>query len=91
MTVHTDEKKNHADNIDENGEVLYLDRERLDRKEVGFLPYKNKSTVLGINNWFLDHVVFINKKRFPIIHKLYRVLVKSFRFMKKGWLEVPPF
>ena len=86
MIVHTDEKKNHADNIDENGEVLYLDRERLDRKEVGFLPYKNKPTVLGINNWLLDHVIFINKKRFPIIHKLYRVLVKSFRVMKKvGW------
>lgn len=27
-----------ASNIDEKGNVLYLDQERLDRKEVGFPP-----------------------------------------------------
>ena len=83
MANHTDETKNHIDNIDEKGNVLYLNRERLERKEVGFLPYKNKPTVLGINNWLLEHVIFINRKRFPIIHKLYRILIKSFRIMRK--------
>ena len=33
--------KKQASNIDDQGNVLYLDQERLDRKEVGFPPYKN--------------------------------------------------
>ena len=39
------ELKKKADNIDEQGNVLYLDEERLKRKEVGFPPYKNKPKV----------------------------------------------
>ena len=38
-----EELKKQASNIDEQGNVLYLDQERLDRKEVGFPRYKNKS------------------------------------------------
>ena len=37
-----EEIKKQASNIDEEGNVLYLDQERLDRKEVPFPPYKNK-------------------------------------------------
>ena len=36
------ETKKQTTNIDEQGNVLYLDQERLDRKEVGFPPYINK-------------------------------------------------
>ena len=35
------EKKMQASNIDEQGNVLYLDEERLDRKVVGFPRWKN--------------------------------------------------
>ena len=41
------EEKNLQSNIDEQGNVLYLDKERLDRKEVGFPPYKNHPNGLG--------------------------------------------
>ena len=50
-----------ASNIDEKGNVLYLDQERLDRKEVGFPPYKNKSNGTGFYNWLLENVVYISK------------------------------
>ena len=38
----TDEVVLQASNIDEKGNVLYLDQERLDRKVVGFKRFKNK-------------------------------------------------
>ena len=47
------ELKKQASNIDEQGNVLYLDQERLDRKEVGFPPYKNRPNGLGIFNWLM--------------------------------------
>ena len=43
-----EDAKHGTDNIDEQGNVLYLDEERLNRKEAGFLPYKNKANGLGI-------------------------------------------
>ncbi len=78
-----DAKKN-SGNIDEKGNVLYLDEERLKRKKTGFLPYKNKKSGLGISNWLYEHLIYVNKKRFPIVHKAYRILVKSFYIIKKG-------
>ena len=58
-------QKKQASNIDEQGHVLYLDEERLARKEVGFPPYKNKSNGLGIYNWLLEHVIYMNNERWP--------------------------
>ncbi len=75
------EKKN---NIDEQGNVLYLDQERLDRKEVGFPPYKNKSNGLGIYNWLLEHVLYMSDKRWPLALKLYKMFVKFSVWMKEG-------
>ena len=46
-----DKIKMQASNIDEQGNVLYLDEERLKRKEVPFPPYKNRPNGLGIVNW----------------------------------------
>ena len=53
-------------NVDEKGNVLFLDRELLDRKEVGFPPYRNKPNGLGINNWILNHVLYMDDKRWPL-------------------------
>ena len=49
-------------NIDSEGHVLYLDQELLDRKEVGFPPYKNKPDGLGIWNWILKNLLYMSKK-----------------------------
>ena len=76
--------KKHFDNIDEQGNVLYLDQERLDRKEVGFPRYKNKSNGLGIYNWLLEHVIYMSKERWPLALKLYRMFVRFSVWMKEG-------
>jgi Fe-S-cluster-containing hydrogenase component 2 len=73
-----------ASNIDEQGNVLYLDQERLDRKEVCFPPYKNKPNGLGIYNWLLKNVIYMSDKRWPLTKKLYNMFVKYSVWMKKG-------
>ncbi len=74
-------------NIDEQGNVLYLDQDLLDRKEVGFPPYKNKSNGLGIYNWLLKNVIYMSKSRWPFALKLYRMFVKYSVWMKEGGLK----
>ena len=78
------EQKKQASDIDERGNVLYLDQERLDRKEVGFPPYKNKPNGLGIYNWLLEHVIYMSRSRWPLALKLYRMFVKFSVWMKEG-------
>jgi len=79
-----DKIKMQTTNIDEQGNVLYLDEERLSRKEVGFPPYKNKSNGLGIFNWLVEHVIYMSDKRWPIALKLYHMFVKFSVWMKEG-------
>lgn len=81
------EEKSNTSNIDEQGNVLYLDQERLDRKEVGFPRYKNKSNGLGIYNWLLDNVIYMSKKRWPLALKLYKMFIKFSVWMKQGGLK----
>ena len=71
-------------NIDREGNVLFLDQELLDRKEVGYPPYKNKPNGLGIYNWILKHVLYMSDKRWPLALKLYRMFVKYSVWMKQG-------
>lgn len=79
-----EQQKKQASNIDEQGNVLYLDQERLERKEVGFPPYKNKPNGLGIYNWLLEHVIYMSRDRWPLALKLYRMFVKYSVWMKEG-------
>ena len=79
-----EEIKKQASNIDEEGNVLYLDEERLDRKEVPFPPYKNKPNGLGIYNWLKEHVIYMSDKRWPIARKLYKMFIKYSVWMKEG-------
>ena len=78
------ENKRQASNIDEQGNVLYLDEERLNRKEVGFPPYKNKPNGLGIFNWLVEHVIYMSAERWPLALKLYHMFVKYSVWMKEG-------
>lgn len=82
-TQQTDVKMQ-ASNIDEQGNVLYLDEERLNRKEVGFPPFKNKRNGLGIYNFLKEHVIYMSDKRWPLALKLYKMFVKYSAWMKKG-------
>ena len=76
-----------ADNIDEEGKVLYLDEERLERKDVGFPRYKNKRNGLGILNFIKERITFMNPKRWPISLKLYKFFIKFSVWMKKGGIR----
>ena len=79
-----EELKKQASNIDEQGNVLYLDQERLDRKEVGFPLYKNRPNGLGIFNWLVEHVIYMSDKRWPFVLKLYHFFIRFSSWMKQG-------
>lgn len=76
--------KKQSQNIDRQGNVLFLDQELLDRKEVGYPPYKNRPDGLGIWNWILKNVLYMSDKRWPLALKLYRMFVKYSVWMKQG-------
>jgi len=80
------EIRKQASNIDEQGNVLYLDEERLARKEVGFPPFKNHPNGLGIYNFIKEHVIYMRKSLWPLALKLYRFFIRCSVWMKEdGW------
>lgn len=81
------ELKKQASNIDQHGNVLYLDEKGLERKVVGFPRYKNKPNGLGLFNWILEHVLYMSDKRWPLALKLYKMFVKISVWMKEGGLK----
>jgi len=74
-------------NIDTEGNVLFLDEDRLNRKEVGFPPHKNKPNGLGIYNFILEHFLYMRKSLWPLALKLYHFFIKYSAWMKKGGLK----
>ena len=78
------EIKKQASNIDEQGNVLFLDEERLARKVVGYPPYRNKPNGLGVVNFLVEHVIYMRKSIWPLALKLYRMFVKFSVWMKEG-------
>ncbi|MBR5490924.1 MAG: hypothetical protein IKV79_06625 [Oscillospiraceae bacterium] len=78
------EEKKQASNISESGEVLYLDEERLKRKEVGFPPYRNRPNGLGIYNWLKENVIYMSADRWPLALKLYKMFIRFSVWMKEG-------
>jgi ferredoxin len=87
--VSTAEKeiKLQASNIDEEGNVLYLDEERLERKIVGFPRYKNKPNGLGIYNFLKQHVIYVSNKRWWVARKLYTFFVDKAKWFKEGGIK----
>lgn len=73
--------------FDENGNVLFLDEERLKRKEVPFPKYKNKPNGLGIYNFLKEHVIYMSKDRWPWALRLYRMFIKFSVWMKEGGIK----
>ena len=78
------EKKMQASNIDEQGNVLYLDEERLARKVVGFPRWKNHPNGLGIYNFIKEKVLAMRKSRWPWALRLYRMFIRLSKWMKEG-------
>jgi len=81
------EVKKNKSNIDEQGNVLYLDEERLARKEVGFPPYKNHPNGLGIYNFIKEHVIYMRKSIWPLALKLYHFFIRFSGWMKEGGIK----
>ncbi len=80
----TQQIKMQASNIDEKGNVLYLDEERLARKVLPYPRYKNKRNGLGIKNFILKKILYMNDKRWPFAKWLYGMFIKYSTWMKKG-------
>lgn len=84
-------QKENYQNIDKHGNILFLDQEMLDRKETPYPPYQNHPNGLGILNFIKEHILFMNKKRWPLALKLYRFFVKYSVWMKEGGLKAKIF
>ncbi len=71
------------DNIDEQGNVLYLDEERLRRKEQsGKAMFKNHSNGLGIKNFLVTHLS-ARDWNWKLVLALFRKLLAWSAFMKQ--------
>ena len=78
--------KKQASNIDERGNVLYLDEERLGRKEMGWEPYENRPDGLGIWNAF-KKLISAKSYNWRGILILYKIFVKFSPWLKAGGLR----
>ena len=76
-----------ASNIDEQGNVLYLDQERLDRKEMGLKRFRNKRNGLGIFNFLKTYVFHLNDKTWPLSRFMYNTVVKYAKWVKQGGIK----
>ena len=74
-------------NIDEQGNVLYLDEERFKRKTVGFPPHKNRSNGLGVYNFIKVNITAMKKKNWKWALRLYHFFIKFSGWMKAGGLK----
>ena len=78
----TEEVKLQATNIDEQGNVLFLDEERFQRWTIGFERYQPKTDGIGVKKFLLEKIVHMNDKRWPLARKLYKILMKKIDEMK---------
>ena len=64
QVLETDFKKIpvHAKNVDEQGNVLYLDEKILEEREGRFPKFKNSSNGLGIENFMRKHLIYVSYK-----------------------------
>ena len=77
----------HAKNVDEQGNVLYLDEKILEEREGRFPKFKNSSNGLGIENFMRKHLIYVSYKNKKIVHKLYHFLIKYSVWIKKGGMK----
>lgn len=79
----TSERTERFDNIDEQGNVLYLDAERLRRKEQPDKPlWQNHPNGIGIKNFLVTHLS-ARDWNWKLVLALFRKLVKWSAFMRE--------
>lgn len=78
MTKHT--------NIDEHGNVLWLDEERLARKVMDYEPYSNPKRGLGIVNFIKEHLS-ARPWNMKLFHGIFRLVVGGSRWLKEDSLR----
>ena len=79
----TDAVKMQANNIDEQGNVLFLDQERLDSKLSPAPRFKNHPNGIGLYNFLKEHVIYVNNKSWAVAGKLYRLFVSKAKWLRK--------
>lgn len=75
-------EKLQATNITEEGKVLYLDQERLDRKVKGYTEFHNYRNGLGIFNFIKEHVS-ARDWNWKLVLALFRTILNASALMKK--------
>lgn len=76
--------KMQASNIDEQGNVLFLDQERLDSKLSPAPRFKNHPNGIGLYNFLKEHVIYVSNKSWAIAGKLYRMFVGKAKWLSKN-------
>lgn len=71
-----------APNIDEEGNVLYLDEGRLSRKEMGLELFQNPPRGLGIFDFFKTHFS-VRKWNWKIVGKMFRAFIEASKCLRK--------
>ncbi len=83
MSNEQEKVKMQASNIDEEGNVLYLDQERLNRKVMGYSRFENRPNGLGIFNFLKEHVS-ARGWNWKAVLAVFRLIVKCSAWMKEG-------
>lgn len=76
-TVSTDEVRLQSTNIDEEGNVLFLDEDRFKKWTIGFKRYQHQTDGIGVKKFLLTRIIHLNDKRWPLARKLYNILMKK--------------
>ena len=79
-------KQNTIQNIDEHGNVLWLDEERLARKILNYEPYTPPKKGLGIVNFLKEHIS-ARPWNMELIHRIFYLVVGGSRWMKEDSLR----
>ena len=79
-----DTLKMQATNIDEDGNVLFLDEKRLESKLSPAPRFKNHPNGIGLYNFLKEHVIYVNNKSWAITGKLYRMFVGKAKWLRKN-------
>ena len=74
-----------SSNLDRKGNVLWLDEERLARKDNGYTPYRNPSNGLGIVNFIKEHCS-ARPWNMKLMTFVFHFAVEGSKLLKKGGL-----
>lgn len=74
---------NNGANVDEKGNVLFLDEDRLNRKEMNFKPFKNYKNGIGAFNFIKEHFS-ARPWNWKIVGMLFNIVDSCSKWMQKN-------